>query len=188
MTRLVVCVVYSMFVSCMTGQRNLYTHIRALFSALAVSSVALCASPVRADSAASSSSATIIQPTTLASLLELNFGTIATNAAGGVVSLDVVSSNRNCASGLFCSGSFAFATLYITGSISTVQVTYDPDVVLTGPGAPMDVTILFPGGSGTVVNLVNGEATIQFGADLTVNPNQIPGGYTGQFTVNVDYQ
>lgn len=158
------------------------------FALLAGTAIGLSTGAAQADSASSPTSATIIQPTTLASLLELDFGTIATTSAGGTVNLDVAGNNRMCASGLFCSGSFAFATLYVTGDVSTVQVTYNPAVTLTGPGTPMDATILFPGGSGASVNLVNGEATIQFGADLVVGPNQTPGAYSGQFTVNVNYQ
>jgi hypothetical protein len=147
----------------------------------------LSASPALAAGAAAASGADIIGTTTLASLLELEFGTIAADSAGGVVELDVSSGNRNCAPGMACSGSFAFATLLVTGSAGSVEVTYDPTVILAGPGADLNATINFPGGQGSVINLVNGTATVQFGASLQINPNQAAGQYIGQFSVNVNY-
>jgi Domain of unknown function (DUF4402) len=141
----------------------------------------------RAEIVPATSHATIYRPSTLASLLDLNFGSIVTGTAGGQISLDVASASRTCAPGMACSGAFAFATLSITGSNATVQVTYVPNIQLTGPGAPMDVAINFPGGSGALVTLVSNAATIEFGATLTVNPNQAGGDYAGQFSVDVNY-
>jgi Mat/Ecp fimbriae major subunit len=141
-----------------------------------------------AGGAGANSNAVIVQTTTLSSLLELNFGTIASNGAGGVVTLDAGTGNRTCAPGMACSGSFAFATLLVTGDAAGVQLHYDPTVQLTGPGDPMNATIQFPGGQGSVVALVNGQAVVYFGADLVVNANQTAGAYNGTFNVSVNYQ
>jgi Domain of unknown function (DUF4402) len=144
--------------------------------------------PAQAQSADANSSATIVQTTTISSLLALDFGTIASNGEAGVVTLEPSSNNRNCASNMACSGSFSFATLFVTGDASSVQLHYDPDVQLSGPGATMTATILFPGGQGTIIPLTNGQATVHFGANLYVNANQTEGAYNGTFTVSVNYQ
>ncbi len=146
------------------------------------------AQPAFADSASANTSATVLQNTTVSSLLQMDFGTIASNGTGGIVSLDAASSSRGCGVGMACSGAFAFATLLVTGDATSVQLNYDPVVQLTGPGIPMNATINYVGGQGAVVSLVNGNATIHFGADLLVNPNQTAGAYNGTFSVSVNYQ
>jgi Domain of unknown function (DUF4402) len=148
---------------------------------------ALGASPVQAQSASAVSSTTIISQTTLSSLLDMSFGTVITDGTGGPVILDSAAGTRSCTGGIICSGSFAFATLYVTGDSSTVQVTYPSQVLLSGPGTDMTVTPVYAGGSGATITLVSGAATIKFGAQLDVNPGQTPGNYTGTFTVNVNY-
>ncbi len=141
----------------------------------------------QAENLSAQSKATVYRPSTLASLLDLDFGTVVSDGTGGVVLLDVDANSRNCDPGMMCSAAYAFATLSLTGSNATVQVTYDPVVQLVGSGQPMDVSILFPGGSGSYVTITNNAAVIRFGAALTVNPNQMPGDYAGDFTVNVNY-
>jgi hypothetical protein len=141
----------------------------------------------QAESLSAQSKATVYRPSTLASLLDLDFGTVVSDGTGGVVMLDVDANARNCDPGMMCSAAYAFATLYLTGSNATVQVTYDPVTQLTGPGQPMDVSLLFPGGSGSYVTITNNAAVIRFGASLTINSNQVPGDYSGQFAVNVNY-
>jgi Mat/Ecp fimbriae major subunit len=141
-----------------------------------------------AQTANANTSATVVQTTTISSLLALDFGTIASNNTAGVVSLDASANNRNCATNMACSGSFAFAKLFVTGDASSVQLQYDSTVQLTGPGATMTATLLFPGGQGATIPLSNGQATVRFGADLYVNANQAAGAYNGTFTVSVNYQ
>jgi Domain of unknown function (DUF4402) len=129
----------------------------------------------------------IYRPTTLASLLDLDFGTIVASTTGGQVQLDAPGSTRNCDPALVCLGGYNFATLILTGSDAIVQVTYAPTVQLLGPGAPMNVALQFPGGSGALVPIVSNIAIIKFGALLDVNPNQLDGTYSATFSVNVDY-
>jgi hypothetical protein len=141
----------------------------------------------QAETASATARATVYRPTTLASLLDLNFGTIISDGVGGQVELDAPGNNRNCGAGFICSGGYTFATLLLTGSNAVVQITYAPIVQLTGPGDPMDLAIQFPGGSGAMVPIVANSATIQFGALLTVNPDQTGGDYSGNFSVDVNY-
>lgn len=147
--------------------------------------------PVVPASAQASADATarIYEEIRFAVLLELDFGSIVATPAGGTVTLDPTTNSRDCASGtLVCSGSFSWSRLSLTGSDSIVEVTYAPSFTLTGPGAPISAELQFPGGSGTTVALTGGSTTIDIGARLHVNPDQVPGEYAGEFSVDVNYQ
>ena len=122
-------------------------------------------------------------------LLDMDFGRVAlrNNVNGGVVEIDPASSGRTCDSALVCAGSFAASQLELTGSDADVQVTFDPTFQLTGPGDPITAEPQFPGGSGAVVRISGGSTVVKLGARLNINPNQAPGVYTGQFSVNLEY-
>jgi Domain of unknown function (DUF4402) len=160
---------------------------RTLFLIAALTGLSVGATSAEAATASASSRATIFRPMTLASLLDLNFGTVVTDGTGGVVDLNVGTASRNCDPGLSCSNTYAFATLMLTGSNTVVQVNYNPLVQLFGPGAPMNVNIQFPGGPGALVTIINNAKNIEFGALLTVNPSQADGDYAGNFSVDVVY-
>lgn len=139
--------------------------------------------------AAADASAQIYQEIRFAVLLELDFGSIVSTPAGGTVTLDPATNSRDCAGGaLVCSGGFSWSRLSLTGSDSIVEVTYAPSFTLYGPGVPITAELQFPGGSGSTVALTGGSATIDIGASLHVNPDQVPGEYTGEFSVDVNYQ
>ncbi len=160
---------------------------RAIVLIAALTGLSAGATSAEAATASATSRATIYRPITLASLLDLNFGTVVTDGTGGVVDLNVGTSSRNCDPGLSCSNTFAFATLMLTGSDVAVQVNYNPAVQLFGPGAPMNVNIQFPGGPGALVTIINNAKNIEFGALLSVNPSQADGDYAGNFSVDVVY-
>jgi hypothetical protein len=142
-----------------------------------------------AQNATADANARLYRPIQFAVLLELEFGSIVSDPAGGTIVLDPVSGTRDCAGGtLICTGGFSWSRLQLTGSDATVVVTYDPSFTLTGPGAPISAEIDFPGGSGTSVLLTGGSKTIELGAKLHVNSNQAPGAYSGVFSVDVNYQ
>jgi Mat/Ecp fimbriae major subunit len=158
-------------------------------AALLVSTCCLGASGMaHAEAATATSKAKIVVKSELTSLLSMNFGTIYTDGAGGDVLLDKPNDNRTCAPGLICYGAYDFATLQLSGSDATVVVTYAPTVQLTGPGDDMNVEVLFPGGQGAAISVTGGQVDVIFGARLTVNANQAEGEYSGQFSVDVDYQ
>lgn len=122
-------------------------------------------------------------------LLDMNFGSVAVRDAvnGGTVTIDPASSTRTCQSSIVCVGSFAVSRLELTGSDANVQVNFDPTFSLTGPGDPILAEPMFPGGAGTIVHLTGGHVVVNFGAQLHINPGQAPGSYSGQFTVNLEY-
>lgn len=133
--------------------------------------------------------AQVLETIQFAVLLDMNFGRVALrdNMTGGVVVIDPATTGRNCDSALVCAGSFAASQLELSGSDADVQVTFDPTFQLTGPGLPIAAEPQFPGGSGTVVRISGGRTVVKLGARLHVNPNQAPGVYSGQFSVNLEY-
>lgn len=148
----------------------------------------LTAQPASAATVASTSAqAEVLETIQVAVLLDMDFGRIAVGGAGGVVVIDPNAGSRTCDPGLVCVGSFGTSELQLTGSDASVQVNFDPTFQLTGPGAPIVAEPQFPGGPGTVVNLSGGTTVVKFGAKLTINPGQTPGVYSGQFSVNLEY-
>jgi hypothetical protein len=82
--------------------------------------------------------------------------------------------------------------------VITIRVTQTP-IFLTGPGAPMRVdrfeigstpstVILTTSPQSFTIGSASGIFNFPVGARLRVNANQAPGEYTGQFTVELDYQ
>ena len=148
--------------------------------------------PAAAQAAAvatSSSTAQVLEEIQFAVLLDMDFGKIAVrdNSVGGRVTIDPNSTGRVCDPALVCSGTFAVSRLQLTGSDANVQVNFDPTFELTGPGDPIQAEPQFPGGPGAVVRLTGGSTVVKFGATITINPGQAPGKYTGNFTVNLEY-
>ena len=152
--------------------------------------LALLGTPATAQAGATATSpvtAEVLEEIQFAELLDMDFGRIAVNGAGGVVQLDPTANNRTCDSALICTGSFAVSQLHLTGSDANVQVNFAPAFTLTGPGDPMLVEPQFPGGPGAVINLTGGARTVKFGARLHINPLQAPGVYSGDFSIDLEY-
>jgi Mat/Ecp fimbriae major subunit len=154
----------------------------------AIMIVACSATPAMAGTATGNGKVTVYETLNFAVLLEMDFGKIVTDTSGGMVDLDPVTNARNCPSNLDCIGTFSFARLQLTGSDAQVSVNYDPNFQLTGPGDSITVEPTFSGGQGAIVQLTGGSASFDFGAKLHVNPSQLAGSYSGEFTVDIDYQ
>ncbi len=149
---------------------------------------ALAAMPAQAATTASTGTqAEVLDTIQVAVLLDMDFGRIAVGGAGGVVVIDPNAGSRSCDPTLVCVGSFGTSELQLTGSDASVQVNFDPTFQLTGPGVPIVAEPQFPGGPGAVVNISGGTTVVKFGAKLTINPGQTPGVYSGQFSVNLEY-
>jgi Mat/Ecp fimbriae major subunit len=165
------------------------TCLRRVGACALIAIVATMSTVGRAETQTADARARIYQPIHFAVLLELDFGTVVSDPTGGTIVLDPATNTRDCAGGsLVCTGSFSWSRLQLTGSDATVVVTYAPNFTLTGPGDPITAELDFPGGSGTSVALTGGSTTIELGAKLHVNPNQVPGPYSGLFSVDVNYQ
>jgi Domain of unknown function (DUF4402) len=159
------------------------------WGAVALATAVFGATTAHAETVGADSKAKVYRPINFAVVLELDFGSIVSGPAGGTVVLDPATGTRDCGGGtLVCVGSFSWSRLSLTGSDANVRVTYAPSFTLVGPGAPIVAELDFPGGSGTVVALSGGSRTIDIGAKLHVAPNQMPGNYTGIFSVDVNYE
>lgn len=136
-----------------------------------------------------SSTAQVLEAIQFAVLLDMDFGRVALrdNSSGGDVVIDPSSSGRTCSGNIVCTGSFTTSRLELTGSDASVQVNFDPSFQLTGPGDPIVAEPQFPGGPGTVVQLTGGMTVVNFGATIHINAGQAPGVYSGQFSVNLEY-
>lgn len=159
-----------------------------ILGTLAAASLIATATSANAADTGGSGTVTIYEPIQFAVLLDMNFGKIVADSTGGTVRLDPVNATRDCPGQMVCLGAFSFSELQLTGTDATVVVSYSPSFQLTGPGTPITVEPLFPGGSGTAVQLTGGTAIFAFGADVHINPNQAAGSYSGTFSVDVSYQ
>lgn len=133
------------------------------------------------------STAQVLDTIQYAVLLDMNFGRVATTGTAGVVELNPASGLRVCDPSLVCVSGFNMSQLRLTGSDANVQVNFDPTFTLIGPGDPIVAEPLFPGGPGAVVSISGGQAVVNFGARLYINAGQTPGIYSGDFTVNLEY-
>lgn len=140
--------------------------------------------------------AKVIAPITISNTgsTNLDFGTISTSSTLG--SVTVPPEGARVASGgvsVLSSSSFSSAPFEVTGNPdATCQLSLpgDLDVKLTrvGGSEEMTVTGFNIGGSTTITLDNNGDADFKVGATLNLGVSQIPGEYTGSFSVTIAYQ
>lgn len=163
---------------------------------LILSSLSLAAAGsafAQSATASADASATIIQPIAISKTSNLVFGNYAVGATAGSVSLstaDAVTVNSGAITQPTGNkGNPAAAVFAVTGEGSfTYAITLPSDgaVSLTGAGAPMPVTG-FVSNPATTGTLTAGAQNIKVGATLNVGASQVPGAYTGAFSVTVAY-
>jgi spore coat protein U-like protein len=183
--------------------------VRALFSALLLLACAALSTPALAQASNSSDTddtqarAVVVTRNSFFLVQDLNFGDIlAGNTAVSLVRLQP-NGTRTLASGnaVLINNNHQpsrFAGRGRQGQLITIRVTQTP-IFLTGPGVQMRVDQFEIGSSPTTVILTtspqsftigsaSGAFNFAVGGRLRVNANQAPGVYTGQFTVELDYQ
>ncbi len=133
------------------------------------------------------SQAAILEDIQFSVLLDMDLGKVAVGGTAGTVELNPATNNRTCTATMVCVGTHARSVLQLTGSDANVQVLFAPTFNLTGPGQDIVAEPLFPGGSGAIISMTGGSATVYFGARLNINANQAPGLYNGTFTLNLEY-
>jgi hypothetical protein len=164
-------------------------------------------------STAGSARAVIVEPLTLIKVADMDFGKIVPSVAGGTVTINPVT-NACSASGVRSVGNACRAAVFAGQGRHPyrARVTMSNITQLSGPGAAMTMDsfvlgansgITFTGntnGQGNGGGLQNGNGNqrytindssgiflLSIGATLHVNPNQLPGLYTGTFSVTVQY-
>ncbi|HEY9217124.1 MAG TPA: DUF4402 domain-containing protein [Phenylobacterium sp.] len=140
--------------------------------------------------------ASIIDPVQVSEVTALDFGTVVSGSAGGVVTIvaatgevaaddNAVNGARALASDLGAVGEYEFDA---TAGAPTFDVSLDdPTIVLTN-GTPADDMALSLTLGGDVTDLASGATqTVFVGGALTVAANQTVGAYTGTFTIRATY-
>ena len=154
---------------------------------LGAAAIAMVSTGANAATVSATAEVDILAPVTLVQTAGLDFGTVASGAAAGTVTLTPGSDVRTCSVGLACVGAAnrgAFSVVGATGY--SVVITVAPATTLTGPGgAPMALSLV---GSNALI-IANGlPQTFHVGGSLTVGAAQGAGTYIGTYNVSADYQ
>lgn len=175
--------------NCLEGIMTMRNSLRlAVVGALAAASFA--SSAQAATSATGTATAEVLSTLTVTNTSALQFGQIAANN-GGTVSVNA-NGSASASGSIVSTGTRAPATFAVTGSPNA-------SVIVTLPSGPINLTR--SGGSETMaVSAFNtdpsggfqldssGAGNFAVGGTLTIAANQVPGSYSGSFSVSVEYQ
>lgn len=163
-----------------------------------ISLTALPAQDVHAATGTGAMSAVILAPIVISGTQVLHFGSMTDTGGGGTMLIDTTGArtpggNTTDVAGLGLESQGilqiqAAAGLPIDISMTAATFTVDD----AGAGAPMNVNAFQlntnAGGATITYTLAAATETIPMGATLTVGAAQVPGTYTGTYTVNANYQ
>ncbi len=159
-----------------------------------------------ANAAGGDTSAAVLRSLAITKLRDLDFGGVIATPAGGTVVLDPTGNDGCTASGVIHVGSVCQAADFGGAGESgrIIRVKTPSEIAISGPGIDMlidnvtydtspDLAYINGniGGNGFVryrIVSANGLFRFRLGGTLNVNPNQLPGEYTGTFEVRVEYQ
>jgi Mat/Ecp fimbriae major subunit len=155
---------------------------------VAVSAIAMGSNAAYAATASADAKATILSPITVTKTADLDFGTIAVNAAD-TVTIAASSDTATCgatAGNLICAGTTSRAKFNVTGAANTsVSISSDANVTLLSGANSMSATLAKSAASATLS--ATGAASFQVGGALSVGATQAAGAYVGAFNVTVNY-
>lgn len=163
-----------------------------------ISLTALPAQDAHAATGTGAMSAIILAPIVISGTQVLHFGSMTDTGGGGTMAIDTagVRTAGGNTTEVVGAGAEQAGVLQIQAAtglaidISMTAATFTVDDV--GAGAPMNVNAFnlnTNGGGPTIVyTLAAATETIPMGATLTVGAAQVPGTYTGTYTVNANYQ
>lgn len=153
-----------------------------------IAAAAMTAGAAQAATETVGADAEIIEAVTLANVVDLDFGTIASDATGGTASVTADAAGTRACGTMTCVGTASSGSIDVTAaSGQTVDVSFATAgaVTLNGPGgATMSMTPSLSTGSFTST----GTDTVYVGGSLTVGASQAAGAYSATFDVDVDYQ
>jgi hypothetical protein len=147
----------------------------------------------QSSSATASASATVITPIAISKTADMVFGKIAVGGAGTVVltyggAVSVGSGNITIpTSNVTAPAAAAFS---VTGENGFTYAIHLPGSAITlsdGAGNNMTVDTFTSSLGATSTSTGAGGQALTVGATLNVNAGQVPGAYTGSFSVSVDY-
>jgi hypothetical protein len=159
-----------------------------------VAGLCLFASSAVAASFTSTARTTVIQPVTMTKTSDLAFGRVISRTTANRVTISQTTGARTATLGattLLAGAPVSRATFQISGQpgvLTTVALPANTVLARSGGGANMTVNTFRRTPTGNPVIPAGGTYTLNVGARLNVNANQLPGLYTGTFTVTVNYQ
>ena len=156
----------------------------------AIAAASFATSAQAATTASANANAEILSSLTVVSTADLQLGQIAANT-GGTVTVNADSTVASSGA-LISTGTRSPAAFDVIGSANSM-------IIVTLPTAPVDLTrvsgteTMSLGGFNTTPNggfQLDGAGAGNFtvGGTLTVGAAQVPGNYTGSFSVSVEYQ
>jgi Domain of unknown function (DUF4402) len=174
----------------------------ARFACFAAVAYFAATAPAFADASPVDAQVAIVERGTFIKVEDLHFGVVIPSGLPGVVTV-APAGTRTATGGVTLVGNLHHAAEFAgrkpSGNAPVRLSVGTATVQLTGPGAPMTVS-LFRGNTnpGQVLTPIprnfqvqgqsSGAFELRVGATLAVNGNQAPGTYTGNWTITLDFQ
>jgi len=161
-------------------------------AAVAAAAAACFGAPASGATVNAQAKAQIVKPLAIASVQDLDFGTILLgpgNWSGATVRLSQAGA-LTCPAPLTCSGATQVAIYNIAGSNQQTIVVSVPNVTLVNQSNPSKTLTLVPDASATIqlTNSGNPGTNVPIGGAITVDSTTADGVYSGTFNVTADYQ
>lgn len=166
--------------------------------------IAMCAvcSPARAETEVADAQVAIVTRGAFFKVEDLHFGQVIPGTTAGTIVI-AADGTRTSTGGVTPVGNLHHPAEFagrrpLTGNLPVLISVGSSTITLTGPGAPMQVT-LFRGNTNPgqtlsplpslfqVQGQSNGAFELTVGATLSVGANQAPGTYTGNWTLTLDF-
>ena len=158
----------------------------------ALAAAALLCAPARAATITASASASVVKPLTLASLQNMDLGTI-TLGPGAWSNAKVTLTQTGalaCGANLTCTGAPVAAQFNVAGSKAYTVGISAPDVTLTNQNDATKTLLLTLDSPSTIFLTNSGAPGTNFsvGGSVTLNSTTADGTYSGTITITADYQ
>jgi hypothetical protein len=155
--------------------------------------VACCPPPAGAATQNAQVTANIAKPLTLASLQNLDLGTITLKPgtwSGATVAISRAGAFSCSSTNLICTGPTQVARYKVTGTNKQTVLITAPNVTLINQGDSTKSLILVVDNPGQLVLTSSGQPGVDFdlGGSITLTSATASGTYQGTFNVTVDYQ
>jgi len=154
-------------------------------------------SPAQAETANGQSSANLRAPITVVKNSDLNFGKFTAGTVNSEFRIDAVNGNMAQLNGdaVSMGGNISRASFTATGTPNTQanirRSQNSINIVRSGGTETMRVNDFWLGNRAGLRDQIldaSGQATYFVGGKLRIGPNQVPGNYSGTFSVTIEYQ